>query len=303
MVLALPAWAAPPPEIKAIWSVAEKRPISADDLARRLLDAGVLILGETHDNPAHHAIQAWAVERLVQSGRRPVTAFEMVDTDRQPALDAALGDVDGLGAALDWDKRGWPAWSLYAPIAKATLAGGGGLFAANLPTALARDIAKGQESPDTDARFGLDEPLAAAAAAALTNEIKAGHCNMLPDTAIPAMVKVQRARDAAMAEVVADQAARPEVGPVVLIAGAGHGRADWAVPARLRAMIPGVKVLSVALLEADDGPPAPAAWLKERFGARSPYDLVIFTDRAQRDDPCKAMERHMHKSAPADKGQ
>ncbi|RAU20845.1 hypothetical protein CU669_16370 [Paramagnetospirillum kuznetsovii] len=277
-----------------IWLPKERRMVSAEELAAKALSAGIVALGESHDNPDHHALQAWVVRRLVAAGRRPVAAFEMVDTDRQGDLDANSGDLAVLGTALDWEKRGWPDWSLYRPIAEAILGGGGGLVAANLPLATTRDIAKGKDSADTRARYGLDEAPSAAVQAAMAKEIRDGHCNLLPEDSVAPMVRVQRARDAALAEAVAMQATRPEVGPVVLIAGSGHVRSDRGAPARLRDMVPSIRILAVAFLEVDDTETDAAA--ASRFdGQAAPFDAVWFTGKAAREEPCAQMEKHLRK--------
>lgn len=277
-----------------IWDPKSKRMLSPDDLVERMLAAGILILGETHDNPDHHALQAWIVRRITAAGRRPVTALEMVDTDHQAVLDANLGDLANLGTALDWEKRGWPDWSFYRPIVEATVAAGGGAMAANLPGETTRQIARGRNSAETAARYGLDDPLSPQDAKDMADEIRDSHCNMLPDAAIPGMVGVQRARDAAMAEVVAVQATRPEMGPVILIAGSGHARFDRGVPARLRALVPGVRTFSLALMEVEPEDRDAAAAALGRFGTEPPpFDAIWFTGKAAREDPCAQLERHL----------
>ena len=277
-----------------IWDPRAKRMISAEELVRRALAAGVVILGETHDNPDHHALQAWMLRRLVAAGRRPVTALEMVESDHQAGLDDHRNDLPGLGEALKWEKRGWPDWSLYRPIAEATLAGNGVLVAANLPQDSGRQIAKGTPTADMIARYGLDEPLSPKEEKAMATEIRDSHCGLMPETSIPAMVQVQRARDAAMAEVVADWATRPAMGPAVLIAGSGHARRDRGVPARLQALVPGVTPLSIAFVEAepDDRDPARAA---SRHDGTVPFDAVWFTAPAPREDQCIQLQKQMQK--------
>src|SRR5437868_5417762 len=56
------------------------------------LDAAVrsahfVLLGETHDNPDHHALQARLV-RVAADRRKPAIVFEMLDVGQQPAVDA-----------------------------------------------------------------------------------------------------------------------------------------------------------------------------------------------------------------------
>lgn len=290
-----PTLASPHPLAGKVWNPATSKFAPPSAVIAAALEAGILILGETHDNPDHHALQAWVVRGLAQGGRRPILALEMVDSDQQVLLDQSRQDLAEAGTRLDWEKRGWPQWSLYRPIAEAALAAGGDLRAANLPLGLTRQIAQGRESAEVDGRFGLDIPPPPAEAEALADDIRGGHCNMLPEAAIAPMVKVQRARDAAMAEVLADQSARPEAGPVVLIAGAGHARTDRGVPARLRAMVPGIRTVSVGFVEVDDAKANPADY-GAVFGAmKPPYDLIWFTARAERGDLCAQFEKHMRK--------
>ncbi|CUW41683.1 conserved protein of unknown function (Uncharacterized iron-regulated protein 55-265) [Magnetospirillum sp. XM-1] len=303
---AAPAWAEqpPPPQLPAdhplagkVWEPATGKWRSPQDVIDATLAAGIVMLGETHDNADHHALQAWVVRELAAAGRRPVVALEMVDADHQGDIDRNIGDTAALGAALDWEKRGWPDWALYRPIVEAALAARGEVKAANLPQELTRRIAKGEQGAEVDGRFGLDQPLPPADEKALAADIREGHCNLLPEKAVAPMVRVQRARDAAMAEVLADQASRPEAGPAVLIAGAGHVRADRGVPVRLGAMVPGIPMLTIGFMEVESGKTKPAAY-GEGFGAKTPpFDLIWFTGRAQRDDQCAMMEKHMQKKA------
>lgn len=273
-----------------IWHPASSRMLSPDELAAHAIEANALLLGETHDNPDHHAVQAWMVRRVAAAGRRPAAAFEMIDSDQQAILDASRKTgIDGLGEALAWEKRGWPAWTLYRPIAEAVTGAGGRLAATNLPAPLTRQIARGQDTPETTARFGLDQPPPPATAAALAEDIRAGHCHMLPEAAVPGMVRVQRARDAAMAEAVASLARDPVLGPAVLIAGSGHVRTDHGVPARLRQVAPELRSFSLALVEVEPGQTEPASY------GPLPFDAVWFTGRTQREDPCDQMRQHMKK--------
>ena len=63
---------------------------SARLVAARAQSAEVVYLGELHDNPQHHAIQARVLETLLAAGARPALAFEMVPETRQAALEAAV---------------------------------------------------------------------------------------------------------------------------------------------------------------------------------------------------------------------
>lgn len=258
-----------------LWRPAAQAFATPEDLVAAARQADVVLLGETHDNPDHHALQAWVLRRLLADGRRPLLAFEMIDADQAPKLAAWLAphptDAAGLGPALEWERSGWPDWAMYRPIAQAALTAGIPLSAANISRETTRAIVREGLVPDLP-------PLAAASEEAMRAEIHDDHCGMLPDSVLPAMVRVQRARDAAMARAVSGH------GPAVLIAGSGHVRADRGVPTYLPA---GTRSLSVAFVEVDEAATAPDQY------DHLPYDFVWFTPRAERTDPCEQMRAHM----------
>lgn len=278
------------PLVGKLWLPGEGRFASVDEVVARARAAQVVLLGETHDNPDHHTLQAWMVRRITAEGAKPLVAFEMITPDQAPALRRHLtdhpGDADGLGPALAWEKSGWPDWALYRPIAAAALAADAPLAAANLTREQVRAIAKGEA---TDAL----PPLPAEQVALMENEIRGGHCGMLPEAAVTGMVRVQRSRDAVMAESLARGIA--EGRGAVLIAGAGHVRTDHGVPAALALKAPGTHAFALAFLEVKAGETDPAAYGALFDSARPPFDAVWFTPRAEREDQCEAFKRHMEK--------
>lgn len=278
------------PLVGKVWVPERRAFASPDDLIAAVARADAVLLGETHDNADHHALQAWVVRALARTARKPAVAFEMIDSGQKPALDAHLaahpGDLAGLGTAIAWDKSGWPDWSLYRPIAEAA---GSAPVPANLARADTRALGKGQ-APDLAARLGVDQMLPFPEQQAMEAEIQESHCGMLPAAALAPMVTVQRARDAVMAQAMTD--GMNAGSRMVLIAGTGHVRADRGVPRRLPI---GAKVLSVAFLEVAEGETDPAAYAALYNETRLPFHMVMFTPRAAREDQCEAFRKHMDK--------
>jgi len=276
-----------------IWDVAASRLVTSETLMARLAASRFVLLGERHDHPEHHRLQASIVRGVAAAGRRPTVAFEMLDADQAAALAAYLQrsprDATGLGDAVGWSRSGWPPWPLYQPIADAALAHGLPLAAVNLPAAAARAVARGNLDalPPTLVRIhGLDRPAAPAVQTAMEAEMRDSHCGKLPDAVLPAMVTAQRARDATMANGM--QAAHDGA---ILIAGAGHVRTDRGVPIYLAARAAGATIASVAFVEVHTGGTT-APDYAERFGAeRLPFDYVWFTRRADDVDHCARFER------------
>jgi uncharacterized iron-regulated protein len=270
-----------------IWATGEARFLEPAELVARLVRADYVLVGEKHDNPDHHRLQAWILGRLVAAGRRPAVGFEMFSMDQAPALARHLAarpqDAAGLGAAVDWHRSGWPPWELYQPLAEVALGAGLPLVATDVGredrTAVSR---RGLSSLPAGLRatLGLDTPLPPALRTALAQELAEAHCGHVPPERLDALVDVQRLRDAHMAWRLSATGA----GGAVLIAGAGHVRKDWGVPVWLARFLPAARVASVAFAEVHPGRHEPASYAAGPAGPA--FDYVWFTPRVDAEDPC-----------------
>ena len=266
------------------------------------LAADITILGEVHDNAGHHRNQAAGIAALAPKA----VVFEMLTPEQAAAIrETDPRDSASLARQLDWANSGWPDFALYAPVFAA--APKGGIRGAALPRdTVRRAMTEGAAAPfgPEAGLYGLTRPLPAATQRAMEAEIADSHCGMLPAAVVPGMVEAQRLRDAAFARATLD-AWRETGGPVVLITGTGHARADRAVPAYLRAAAPDLRVKTLGQIEAprrtptgqpdpSAGAPDPSATLKddektETF-ADAPFDLLIVTPAASRPDPCESFQ-------------
>jgi uncharacterized iron-regulated protein len=268
-----------------IYRVADGAAVSEAELIAAAGAAEFVLIGERHDNRDHHRLQARIVEALEQDPGKPrALAFEMIAADRQLALveylDAHPGDAAGLDAAVGWGESGWPDWALYAPLARAALANGGQIIAADLEPAQKRAVfEQGPRALRSSfvRRTGLDQSLAAALAEELRTELDEAHCGLVPPEALAGMSGVQRSRDAMMADRLATASGKAGG---ILIAGNEHIRKDRGVPWYLARLEPGARVVSIGLLEVQDEVRRPPEGL--------PYDYVWFTPRADDRDPCAA---------------
>jgi uncharacterized iron-regulated protein len=274
--------------------------MSPEELVTALATKRFMLLGELHDNPDHHRLQAWLVAQV----KPTAVVLEMADVDQAAALEAFQSKPDwqpaALGATLDWERRGWPKWSTYQPIAEAAKETGATILAGNAEREKVRTVAKGGHDVLDGAetkRLGLDEPLPSDAEAALQAEIAASHCGMLPEKVVPAMASAQRLRDATLADQLLTAAGRDA--RVVLITGNGHVRRDRGVPYVLeRRGLAATEIASVMLLEVDPETGA-ALDLVPRDGAGKPVaDYIWITPAASRPDPCEEMKRQMKGTTP-----
>lgn len=289
------------PLVGRIWSARSKTYITPQQLADALGSARFVLLGETHDNPDHHRLQAWLISRLAASGQRPAVVMEMISEDKADALQSYLADPGanpaGLGNALDWQKSGWPDWRIYQPIAEAAL--GVGLRIAAGDAARSRIRRVGREGFDAlsapeRATLALDSDLSPPLARSLLEELFDSHCQMVPREAMTPMARVQRFRDAVLADSLLRESAKHGIGSV-LVAGNGHVRKDRAVPWYLARRSPGDKVVSVMLIEVDGKATTPDELMPTYPDGRPASDFVWFTPRAEREDPCAALAKRFGK--------
>jgi uncharacterized iron-regulated protein len=296
-----------------IWDVRGARFVDEPAFLRQLRDARFVLLGETHDNPDHHALQARVVQALVAAGRRPALAFEMLTPSQGPALTRHLAahprDAAGIGTAVGWASSGWPRWSLYEPIARAAVDAGLPIVPANLADERLRAMRNdgiGSLDPAFVARYALDAPLPDDVRVAMTDEIRDAHCGHASPGTVTTMVAMQRARDASIASAML---AAPGTDGAILIAGSGHVRTDRGVYIGIGGpdMAPKPPIVrsapanpwhsstaAVAFLEVDPRRADPASY-GQRFGGPLPFDYVWFTPGAAAEDPCEKFRKNLER--------
>ena len=266
-----------------IWQARPGRFVPFDDLLRQARAADIVLLGETHDNAAHHALQQRLFAALADAQPGPVLVMEQFDVGDQPRLDAVrISDASAqlrLAALKLIMQPGWD-WAAYEPMLEKAVEGRLQVLAANISREALRRGLDAQGAGET-VRLGLTSGWSSAQQAELAKEISESHCSALPPAALIAMSQAQRTRDAVMA----DRLLSVRTGLAVAILGRGHVRQDLAVPWYLQKRAPAKKVLAIGMVEA-----APAAPREVAYGALGQrYDYVVFTSAVKRDaDPCAA---------------
>lgn len=242
---------------------------SVDEVALAAAQADVVILGETHDNPAHHAHQAELVEKL----QPRAVVWEMLTEAAAQGIDpAVIPDREELAAHLGWTQSSWPDFAMYYPI---FLAAPDALISgAMVPRQEARRVMEGGMAAvfgADAAAYGLTVPLPEAEQTTREELQQAVHCDALPPEMLAPMVKIQRLRDAALARAVI-RALQATGGPVAVITGNGHARKGWGIPVYLKRVNPELAVF--ALGQSENGQIAGV------------FDAVLDSPPADRDDPC-----------------
>jgi uncharacterized iron-regulated protein len=276
------------PLVGKIWDVQARAFVERNALIERLVRSRFVLLGERHDNPDHHRLQAELLQGMVERGRRPRVVFEMLELEQQGAVDEywarPAATAAGFGAALRWQETSWPPFSDYQPIFEVARTAKLPVAAGNIAHDAARALVKQGLSALPGERvqeLRLDRPFPEALGAALAEELRASHCGHLPEHLIEPMALAQHARDAQMASVMLGSGAADGA---VLIAGAGHVRRDRGVPYYLALGAADASVTSIALQEVAHELLEPGAYGAERAA----FDYVWFTPRGSDEDPCAA---------------
>lgn len=211
-----------------------------------LLPTDILLMGEQHDAPEHQQLQTAVVQALARHGLLAALALEMAEQGRSTASLAPDAKEAQVREALAWRDASWP-WVAYGPTVMAAVRAGVPVLGANLPASAMRIAMQ---------NVALDDHLAPGMWQKQQENIRDGHCGLLPERQIVPMTRVQLARDAAMARAV--RAARQDGRTVLLIAGNGHVDRKLGVPTHLE---PSVRVAALVLSPQWPGAPGtpPAA--------------------------------------------
>ena len=207
------------------------RPLTAQALAITttrldvLLPMDVLLLGEQHDAREHQQIHSQVIAVLAQRGLLAAVALEMADANLTTARLHPSSTEQEAKTALKWNDKSWP-WDAYGPAVMTAVRAGVLVVGANLP----RDAMRISMADST-----LDGQLPGPALKAQQQQIRIGHCNLLPESQLTPMTRIQIARDMKMAETLKEVALPGKV--VVLLAGSGHADRLLGVPQHLPAML------------------------------------------------------------------
>lgn len=241
------------PEWGAIVELKSGQQISASRLLDELSAAGTLMVGEVHDNPAHHLIEQWLVTRLAERRAQGAVVLEMLDSDQQrPVAEVQAWLRQGnqvraprLRQIMHWDER-WR-WEQYGSLVEVLMKAPYPLLAGNLSRAERKRL---MSTPKESVEALFPTP---AIAVRQREHIVQMHCGQIDAERLSGMLAIQHARDLRMAQVL-DSAATPRL----LFAGALHTLKSQGAPQYLAEgpRDPGLRVLVIgeqgqALTDAD----------------------------------------------------
>ncbi|HTS89859.1 MAG TPA: ChaN family lipoprotein [Gemmatimonadales bacterium] len=263
-----------------IYAVAGKQWIAPEALVDSLRPARYVLIGEKHDNPDHHHLERWLVERLAATHKGLV--FEMLDESQQGGVASLTprDSLDQIRQKLAWPEKGWD-FAMYGPVIQAGLERGMQIGAGNPSHDEIMDIyGRGEPALAGNSRFSTASSISPDVASHLLDEIYESHCKVQPKTELGPMVNVQAAKDASMAH---ELAGFPSA---VLITGEGHADLVAGVPTHLHRLVPDARIRVVQIEEVSDSGSTPD-WYKDVLPRG---DFVWFTPKLTDKDYCEGVK-------------
>ncbi len=227
--------------------------------------ANLTLIGEQHDAPEHHALQHRMVADLAAQHRLTALLLEMADAGVSTENLPPHATEAQVQAALQWREVAWP-WQNYGPSIMAAVRARVPVLGANLPRAEMRTVM---------ANTTWDEQVPPHVLQHHYTAIRKGHCGLLPEAQIPAMARIQIARDVRMAQTMdeavtrwghpAAHIAKPDAhadaapttpSTVMLLAGSAHVLRSTGVPLYLAKRYPQHSI-EITVMQASSGETPP----------------------------------------------
>ncbi|WGE52568.1 ChaN family lipoprotein [Actinobacillus equuli] len=204
-----------------------QQPIRLSELLQKLPAYSYVLIGEEHNQPVHHQIETYLVQKLAQ--KRPLAAviLEMLSVDQQAKINQLQQQQTTLLAEEVPAQIGWKHWDWhqYQDLIISRLSSTIPLIAANLTETEVKTLYTGAQplrgsiSVTPQVRMQLAQL------------IQAHHS--LPPNILEKAVTVQQFRDRRMAEMLVKNT-QNSTAYALLVAGNNHVRKDLAVPLHLQ---------------------------------------------------------------------
>lgn len=234
-------------------------------MVAELAKADVVFLGEQHDDPGTHRLQAAVLEGLARRRSGPIVlALEMFERDAQPALDAwlrgASSEADFLAVSRPWPNH----QNDYRPLIEIARAENWPVVAGNVPRRLAQAVSR-RGLVALDSVPAADRALAASDLSCPRDEYwtrfsgtmgdMSGHGVQMTPEQVDAMVwrfyEAQCLKDETMAEAIAT-ALDTHHTLVVHANGAFHSDYRLGTVERVRRRMPRARIVVVSFVPEDD---------------------------------------------------
>jgi uncharacterized iron-regulated protein len=274
------------PLVGKIWDMKSRSFIDEATLLARIKAANVLLLGEIHDNPQHHELQQKLLNARIASGARPAVMMEQLNAENQPALDQALAGSkrdEVLSSVTKLIK--FSDWQFYRPFLVIAVDNQLPVIAANISNQQLQPVIwNGFAAYDAGdlKRLAVEQVWSESREKYLVRNMGGAHCGKLKDELRAGLSRSQRLRDALMADSAMASIGRGIVG----IVGSSHARRDIGLPLYFAARAPLARIFSIGFVEVHPRKTDPTTYETESATGEAPFDVIWFTPRVDRPDPC-----------------
>ncbi|MBF0628475.1 MAG: ChaN family lipoprotein [Magnetococcales bacterium] len=228
-----------PLEVNEILRLADRESLTETGLIDHLSGHRIVLIGEAHDNPAHHAVQLKVIQALHARQPDMALALEMFPRTMQPHLDRwVAGELEEAAFldAVEWYFTWGFEAELYLPILRFARDQRIPVLAMNLPRATVSQVRKqGMSELATEIRDTLP-PICPATLdyRMMLEEIFNGHPMISKSGKFDHFVESQTLWDGVMADTIRRWSNEHPKSVVVGLAGAGHLLMGYGIPHQLR---------------------------------------------------------------------
>ena len=271
------------PLVGKIWDTEKNTWITEKRFYRELLEYDYILLGETHYNVDHHRIQAQILNFLVKNGLKPSIVMEMLRKESWEEQPKKWSQLDELVKQAELKNGSWP-WELYLPIFESTVLHQLELAAGNIGSEALHEWSN-EIGPYTSEEVITEYWITPESFEQLKTDIVKSHCGHANTAFLQFMARAQLQRDRVLALSLVNQKT-----PVVLIAGSGHVRNDYAVPMQLFNTHRLLSYLSVAFVTVNPKLREPLEYLGD---IPKKFDILYFTPSHTNQDPCEKFRKQL----------
>jgi len=274
------------PLVGKIWDMNTRGYLDEVEVISLINKSDVILLGEIHDNPVQHEIQQKLFEARIASGARPALMMEQLNIENQPELDHALMGSDRNEVLNNVYKLvKFSNAEDYKPLLAIAVDNKLPIIAANTPNQKLNPVIwRGYDAYDADElkRLKVEEVWNDKRQKYMVTHMGGAHCGQLRDELRVGLSRSQRLRDALMVDSAVSSIPRG----VVAILGSSHARRDIGLPLYFAARDPKAHIISIAFIEVSPDVTDPKTYLADSSTGEAPFDVVWFTPRVERGDPC-----------------
>ena len=302
------------PLIETIYQAHGQQQIDPEYLNKQILKAQVIYLGETHDNPRHHELQAEILHMLTQHKRLPAIGFEVFSIEQTPYLlnyiqtpsapqvgPKAVSALNRLRQQLGWkeDDQQWVFYSSLLKIAKQYQLP---VFGADLAPGITRRLTRvglqGLSALESELLYpsGFKNP---DYRQLMHQKFTQSHCGWSQPELLAKLYDTWIARNDAMAMAISVSLKDRSAQPVVMILGSGHVSNNMAVYERVAHLIPDVRQLNLGFVPVALTPRPVTEYLQpltiNDVTFPPEHEYIWFTQRVTYIDPCERFKTLLKK--------